>query len=124
VTVTVLNGTGEPGLATAQAQALDDLGFSAEVDRSGTTTKLTTITYPAGLEAQAKAVAAVVPGAVVAPSSSGTGVTLTLGPDGHRVSTGTASPASSSSGTPSAAAPSSATASSAPKTFSGTACVN
>jgi LCP family protein required for cell wall assembly len=122
VSVTVVNGTGEAGLATAQAQALNGLGFTAEVDRSGTTsTTLTTITYPAGMEAQAKALAAAVPGAAVAVSSSAQQVTLTLGPDGHRVTTGSTSGTASA---PSSAAPSSPAPSSAPGTSSGTACVN
>lgn len=122
VRVTVLNGTGEAGLAAAQARALTGLGFSVAVDATGTTSTQTAITYPAGLEGQAKALAAVVPGAVVAESPSVPQVTLTLGPDGHRVRTGTAaaSPASPAAGP----APSPAPVSSAPSTFPGSACVN
>ena len=81
----VVNGTEEPGLATHQAGVLTGLGFQADVDRTGTSTTLTTVTYPRGEEAQAKAVAAVVPGAAVAASSSVTEVTLTLGTDGRTV---------------------------------------
>jgi LCP family protein required for cell wall assembly len=114
VSVRVVNGTVQRGLATQQADALRGLGFSAVVDSSVTSTTLTTVTYPPGSEAQAQAVAAVVPGAGVVASSSVTEVTLTLGTDGHAVTS------SSSSLSPSAsAAPAGGTSS-----FSGTACVN
>ena len=53
----VVNRTRQPGLATRQAEALTDLGFHAAVDHTGTSTTLTTVTYPKGEEAQAKAVA-------------------------------------------------------------------
>jgi LCP family protein required for cell wall assembly len=132
VTVDVVNGAGQQGLATAQAQALSRLGFTAQVDPSGTSTTLTTVTYPPGQEAQAKAVAAVVPGAAVAASSSVQEVTLTLGADGHGVAAGSA--AASSSGASSSGASSAPSSSAAPASpgsgnglttsFSGAACVN
>jgi hypothetical protein len=121
VRVSVVNGTGQAGLASAQAGALRDLGFTASVDPAGVTTGLTTVTYPPGTEAQAKAVAAAVPGVSVAASSSVDTVTLTLGSDGVRVPTA----ASSSAAPSSAAAPSSSpTPTPAPKSFSSTSCVN
>ena len=128
VAVQVVNGTGEPGLATRQAEALTGLGFQATVDRTGTSTTLTTVTYPRGEEAQAKAVAAVVPGASVAASSSVTEVTLTLGTDGRTV-TSTSSPSASPSASPSRASPSQARPSAAGSggggsSFSGTSCIN
>ncbi|SIH68084.1 Uncharacterised protein [Mycobacteroides abscessus subsp. abscessus] len=45
------------------------------------------IQYPKGQEAQAKAVAAVVPGATAVLSTTVSGVTLVLGTDGHTVAT-------------------------------------
>jgi LCP family protein required for cell wall assembly len=119
-TVSVVNGTGQPGLASAQATALHNLGFPASVDPTGVSTGLTTVTYPPGMEAQAKAVAAAVPGASVAASSKVDGVTLTLGTDGVRV------PTTSSSAAPSSSSPtsSSSAATSAPKSFDSTSCVN
>jgi LCP family protein required for cell wall assembly len=128
VTLDVVNGTGQPGLARAQVRALQGLGFDAVVDTTGEATTLTTVTYPPGQEAQAKAVAAAVPGAAVAPSSSVQQVTLRLGADGKRV----AVPAGASSSAPSSAASSSAPASPPPsaaapvpgKSVSGTSCVN
>jgi LCP family protein required for cell wall assembly len=127
VTVRVVNGTGTGGLAASTATALKRLGFSigGTSNTSGATT-LTTVTYPPGQEAAAKAVAATVPGVVVAPSSDVEGVTLTLGTDGHRVTTGP-SAASSGAGSSSAAAPSSsapASASSPAKAFGATSCIN
>jgi LCP family protein required for cell wall assembly len=115
VSVRVVNGTGRPGLAAGQAAALRGLGFSAVVDPAGTSTTLTTVTYPAGREAQAKAAAAVVPGAVVAASSAVTQVTLTLGTDGRTV---VASPSQSSSPVPPPAP------AGRPSSYSGSSCVN
>jgi LCP family protein required for cell wall assembly len=115
-TVSVVNGTGQPGLASTQATALRGLGFPASVDPAGVSTSLTTVTYPPGMEAQAKALAEAVPGASVAASSAVTAVTLTLGTDGVRVPT-----AASSSAAPSSSSPA---ATSAPKSFTSTSCVN
>jgi hypothetical protein len=127
VTVQVVNGTGEPGLASRQAQALEGRGFHATVDRTGTSTTLTTVTYPTGMEARAKAVAAAVPGAAVAASSSVTEVTLTLGTDGRTVAS-TPSPSSSasssSSSSPSPAPASAGNPGGGGSSFSGTSCIN
>jgi LCP family protein required for cell wall assembly len=125
VSVTVVNGTGHPGLAAAQAQALQNLGFTAEVDRTPDDTTVTTVTYPTGLEAQAKAVAAAVPGALAVPSSTVQGVTLTLGTDGHRVaSAGAPADGTTSAAAPSTAAPSSPASGGDTTKFSDTSCIN
>jgi LCP family protein required for cell wall assembly len=124
VTVSVVNGTGQPGLAASQAAALKALGFTARVDSTGVTTGLTAVEYPAGMEAQAKAVAAAVPGASVAASSTVDGVTLTLGTDGVRVPKAGSPSAAPSTSASSSAAPSSSAATSAPKSFSSASCVN
>ena len=129
VTVSVVNGSGTPGLAKANSTALSGLGFKVTAPANGTNQTATTITYPAGMEAQAKAVAAHVPGAAVAVSSSVQGVTLTLGTDGHQVagagggsSAGSSSTAGSGgSGGGSAAAP---TSSSPAQSFTGTSCID
>ncbi|NYJ06384.1 hypothetical protein GGQ55_002662 [Geodermatophilus daqingensis] len=89
------------------------------MDPTAATTGLTTVTYPPGMEAQAKAVADAVPGASVAASSAVDQVTLTLGSDGVRVPT-----AASSSAAPSSSSSSSASTTSAPKSFSSASCVN
>jgi len=128
VAVRVVNGTGEPGLATRQARALTGLGFDAAVDHARTSTTLTTVTYPKGEEAQAKAVAAAVPGAAVAASSSVTEVTLMLGSDGRTVAS-TSSPSPSPSASPSPASPSrprpsAGSSAGGGSSFSGTSCIN
>jgi LCP family protein required for cell wall assembly len=121
VTVRVVNGTGTPGLAASAATALTGLGFAiGGTSNTTSATTLTTVTYPPGQEAAAKAVAATVPGAVAAPSSAVKGVTLTLGTDGHRVSTGQST--GSTSAAPSSSAASSA--SSPAKAFDATSCIN
>ncbi len=85
-TVTVLNGSGVEGAAATASANLTARGFQAGAPGSSETTKTTQVQYPAGQEAQAKAVAAVVPGAVAVRSTTVTGVTLVLGSDGKTVS--------------------------------------
>jgi LCP family protein required for cell wall assembly len=80
--VTVLNGSGVQGAATAAGQVLTARGFQVAPAGSSSTTKVTQVQYPAGQESQAKAVAAVVPGAVAVRTNAVTGVTLVLGTDG------------------------------------------
>ena len=58
MSVKVVNGTGTAGLASSAGSALTRLGFRvAGTSNAASTTSLTTVTYPAGKEAQAKAVA-------------------------------------------------------------------
>ncbi|WP_439693451.1 LCP family protein [Curtobacterium sp. SP.BCo] len=85
VAVTVLNGSGVSGAAGAAGSVLTARGFQVGAPGSSETTKTTQIQYPTGMEARAKAVAAVVPGAVAVRSNSVTGVTLVLGTDGKTV---------------------------------------
>ncbi|PZF40593.1 MULTISPECIES: LCP family protein [unclassified Curtobacterium] len=80
--VTVLNGSGVEGAATAAGQVLTARGFQVAPAGSSATTKTTQVQYPAGQESQAKAIASVVPGAVAVRTSAVTGVTLVLGTDG------------------------------------------
>jgi hypothetical protein len=123
--VRVVNGTGTAGLAATAARQLHDLGFPiAGTANASSATTLTTVTYPAGMESEAKAVAQKVPGVTVVPSSGASQVTLTLGTDGLRVATGQAATGSGGSGT-SSAAPSSAAPAKAPATsFDATSCIN
>ena len=83
--VTVLNGSGVTGAATAAGTVLTARGFTVGTPGSSELTKATQVQYPAGMEGQAKAVAAVVPGAVAVRTSAVTGVTLVLGSDGKAV---------------------------------------
>lgn len=85
VQVTVVNAVGTTGLAGRNGAALQALGFTVAAPEGADTTRATTITYPRGMEAQAKTLAAAVPGAVTAVSGDVTGVTLTLGTDGVQV---------------------------------------
>ncbi|MCU1423776.1 MAG: LytR family transcriptional regulator, partial [Microbacteriaceae bacterium] len=81
VSVTVLNGGSTNGAAAAGTEALAALGFQTGTPASADIIATTTITYPAGQEAAAKAVAATLPGALVEQSSEVDGVTAILGTD-------------------------------------------
>jgi hypothetical protein len=116
----VVNGTGTSGLASSAGAALTRLGFRvAGTANASSTTSLTTVTYPAGREAQAKAVAQRVPGALVAALPGASQVTLTLGTDGIQVSTSSGAAASSASSAP---APSPAPGPA--KSYAATDCIN
>ena len=82
VTVTVANGTTTSGLAGRSGSALSALGFALGGPTTVDAAPVTTIEYPAGMEAQAKTLAAAVPGAAVAVSGTVTTLTLVLGRDG------------------------------------------
>jgi LCP family protein required for cell wall assembly len=98
VTVDVLNGTQTVGLAGRNADQLTTLGFHINtVDSANSTVETTTVQYPDGMEAQAKAVSAVVKGAKLVPTPSVQRVTLILGTDGLQVTglaAGNSTPAS------------------------------
>jgi LCP family protein required for cell wall assembly len=85
VTVDVLNGTDTARLAARNAQALRALGFKTDVVDSAPSTTQSTIEYPAGKEAQAKAVAKAVPHARAVLTPDVARVTLVLGSDGRWV---------------------------------------
>ncbi len=97
VTVTVLNGSSTDGAATQNSTALDQLGFHTTTPGSTTPAATTTIEYRPGMEAQAKTLAAYVPGAAVTASTAISGVTLILGSDGNHVA---ATPPAGDGGTP------------------------
>jgi LCP family protein required for cell wall assembly len=120
VSVRVINGSGTPGRAAANSATLSGLGFKVGTPANGPRQADTTITYPSGMEAQAKAVAAHVPGAVVSASSSVSEVTVTLGTDGRRVTSGTGAAASTASGS----APAPATTAAPTQNFTRTSCIN
>ena len=82
VTVSVVNSGGTAGAAAAATDVLAGLGFVTDEPASGTLQAATTIEYPAGQEAAAKAVAAYLPGAAAVESADVTGVTVVLGSDG------------------------------------------
>ena len=81
-TVTVLNGGDVNGAATVATQTFTDAGFTTETPGNADTTSTTVIKYHSGQEAQAKAVAALLPGALVVETSSVSSVTVVLGEDG------------------------------------------
>lgn len=86
VTVDVLNGTEVARLAARNADALRGLHFRINaVDSTSSTTSRTTVEYPAGKEAQAKAVVAAVPHAKAVMTPDVQRVTLVLGTDGRWV---------------------------------------
>jgi anionic cell wall polymer biosynthesis LytR-Cps2A-Psr (LCP) family protein len=82
VTLDVLNGTDTSGLAGRNATALRTAGFAVDTVDSAAEAAATLIEYPAGLQAQAKAVAAAVPGATLTLTSAVHRVTLILGTNG------------------------------------------
>src|SRR3954471_11947858 len=86
VTVDVLNGTDTPRLAARNAAALRRLGFKVNtVDSATSTTPATTVQYPPGREAQAKAVLRQVPHAKAVFTPDAARVTVVLGTDGDQV---------------------------------------
>jgi LCP family protein required for cell wall assembly len=105
VTVDVLNGTDVTHLAARNASALTRLGFKVNlVDSTPSPTQGSLVEYPPGREAQAKAVALVVPHAKPVMTPDVGRVTVILGSDGHWVqgvahSTQPANPAHTSSPT-------------------------
>ena len=93
VTVDVLNGTDIPLLATHNGAALRGFGFKTNlIDSTSSPAQASLVEYPAGREAQAKAVAAVVPHAKPVMTPDVARVTVILGSDGHWVQ-GVAQPA-------------------------------
>ncbi len=86
VTVDVLNGTSIVGLATRNSDRLRQLGFKVNTVDSTAATAATTVEYPYGLEAQAKALAGAVPSAKLVQTSSVARVTMILGANGVQVS--------------------------------------
>jgi LCP family protein required for cell wall assembly len=117
-TVTVLNGGSANGAATAAAQTLAAAGFKTGTPGNASTSATTLIQYPAGQEAQAKAVAGYLPGATVQETASVSGVTVVLGQDGIL-------PAAPTAGAPSGGAPAATpTPSSAAHNYSDTVCIN
>jgi LCP family protein required for cell wall assembly len=82
VSVEVIDDTSGYGADQRAVAALEALGFAAHAASSPAVSGATTIQYPPGMEAAAKALAAVVPGAAVSASSAVSAVTLLLGDDG------------------------------------------
>ncbi len=85
VTVDVLNGANIARLASRNADQLKIDGFRIDNVDSTSTTPHTTVEYPPGSEAQAKAVAQRVPHATVLDTPDVNRVTLILGTDGRGV---------------------------------------
>ncbi|MGI8677227.1 MAG: LCP family protein [Jatrophihabitans sp.] len=79
VTVDVLNGTSVARTAARNADGLKALGFHVDTIDSTSATRGTTVEYPPGHEAQAKAVLAAVPGAKALPSPDVARVTVIVG---------------------------------------------
>src|SRR6185437_3456731 len=119
-TVTVLNGGSENGAAGTATQAFAAAGFKTGAAGDASSEQTTTIQYPSGQESQAKAVAALLPGAAVQETSSVKGVTVVLGEHGLMP---TAHGAASTGQAPAAPAPA-PTHSGATTNYSSTVCIN
>ena len=118
-TVTVLNGGSANGAATTATATFTAAGFKTGTPGNASSRTATVIQYPSGSEAQAKAVAAYLPGASVQQTSTVKGVTVILGGDGLMP----AAPAAP--GTAPAPAPAPAPASSSPASnYSATVCID
>jgi hypothetical protein len=78
----VLNGGAASGSAATATETLASFGFLTVAPASTETSAATSIQYPAGQEGAAKAVAAYLPGAAVAASTTVSQVTVVLGSDG------------------------------------------
>jgi hypothetical protein len=108
VVADVLNGADVARLAARNATALRRLGFRVNtVDSAPSQTPRTTVEYPPGREAQAKAVARAVPRSKAVATRDVARVTLVLGADGAQVRglAPSSGPARSGSSTAAPAAP-------------------
>jgi LCP family protein required for cell wall assembly len=127
VSVTVLNGAGRRGLANQTATALRSAGFTvAGTGNADATHARTVVTYPPGKEAEARTLAAAVPGADL-QEGAGTGesVQLVLGADFAGVRAGSAGAGSTGAGSSDGqAAPASAPASPPARTAADAGCIN
>ena len=118
-TVTVLNGGSANGAATTASQTLAAAGFKTGTPGDADTHATTVIQYKSGQEAQAKAVAAYLPGASVQQTDSVSTVTVVLGDDGIMP----AAPAAAGTAPAPAPAPA-ATPSSPASNYSSQTCIN
>ena len=118
-TVTVLNGGSANGAATTASQTLAAAGFTVGTPGDADTRATTVIQYKSGQEAQAKAVAAYLPGAAVQQTDSVSTVTVVLGDDGIMPT----APSAAGPAAPAAPAPS-ATPSGPATNYSTQVCIN
>jgi LCP family protein required for cell wall assembly len=81
ITLTVANGGGVNGAATAASQALDAVGFHTDTPTTVPTQAKTTVEYPAADAAAAKVVAGYFPGAALAKTTGISQVEVILGTD-------------------------------------------
>ncbi|MFK0222870.1 LCP family protein [Streptomyces vinaceus] len=85
VGVRVLNGTQTQGMAAAAASRVKALGHRvSEVGNASSPATRSTLVYPAGKEKEAASIGDALGVSERTPSSSGTEIVLTLGPDYHR----------------------------------------
>ncbi|MFE4951006.1 LCP family protein [Leifsonia sp. NPDC056665] len=119
--VTVLNGGSMNGAAGTATQTFTAAGFKTGAAGDASSQQTTTIQYPSGQESQAKAVAALLPGAAVQETGSVKGVTVVLGDDGLMPT----APGAAATGPAAPAAPAPAPTHSGPTTnYSSTVCIN
>ncbi|MCK9896701.1 LCP family protein [Frankia sp. AgB32] len=121
VRVAVLNGSSRAGLASKVVSELTAKGFRARSsgNASALTHETSRVIYGTGQEAEARTVAAAVPGSTLLPDSTVTGVQLVLGSSFTEVVTPTAATASTapaSTATTAAPAPPAAAAPATPAT--------
>ncbi|GAA4266803.1 LCP family protein [Frondihabitans peucedani] len=95
VSVTVLNGSGVAGAAGTSTATLATAGFTTSTPSTVSTRAASTIQYPSSMAAEARTLAAYVPGATLEAVTGVAGVTLVLGTDG---ATAKAKPSTAGSG--------------------------
>ena len=109
VTVQVINDTNTNGLETANAKALQAAGFKTQIPpATSDVIAKTTIRFPPGQEAAAKALQAQVPGAVMERTTEVNAVSLVLGENGVQVKSLMPKSSPSGSAQPGSAQPGSA----------------
>jgi LCP family protein required for cell wall assembly len=87
ITLTVMNGGGVNGAATAASQALDSVGFHTGTPATAPTETKTTVEYPPADAAAAKVVAGYFPGAALSKDTGISQIEVVLGTDHIAVNT-------------------------------------
>jgi LCP family protein required for cell wall assembly len=103
ITLTVLNGGGVNGAASAASRALDAVGFHTGTPATAPQQAKTTIEYPAADAAAAKVVAGYFPGAALHVNSGVSGIQVVLGTDHIAVNAEAGAAANPPTPTPTAA---------------------
>jgi hypothetical protein len=100
ITLTVLNGGGVTGAASAASGALDKIGFHTGTPLTTAAQSTTTVNYPAAQAAAAKVVAGYLPGSKLVESSNLSQIQVVLGGDHIGVDAGAGAAVNKPTSTP------------------------